>query len=107
MNNPKLDFMKAGYVFAYDAKTGEVLRTHEKFVEVTPGSGEVPPISEAECEQVRAEVAGAFRGREVEALVAPEGFVLRGDVPMTVDVGTKILCEVAERVAHPGAYSSA
>lgn len=95
MNAARFDFVSAGYVFAYDAKSGEVLRTHEKSVEVIDGCEERPPrITEAECEQVRAEVARDFPGREVDALITPEGFALRENVLLSVDPGNKVVREV-------------
>ncbi len=97
MNAPKCDYVSAGYVFAYDAKSGEVLRTHETIVEVIQGSDERPTrITDAECEQVRSEVARVFPGREVEALIAPEGFALGENVRLSVDPGNKVVCVVPD-----------
>ncbi len=97
MNTPRIDNVSAGHVFAYDVKTGDVLWTHEKVVEVIRGREERPTrITEAECEQVRAEAARVFRGREVKALIAPEGFALRENVRISVDPETRILREIPD-----------
>lgn len=97
MNTPDIDNVCAGYVFAYDAKTGEVLWTHEKTVEVIRGREERPTrITEAECEQVRDEAARVFRGREVEALIAPEGFAMGENVRISVEPSKKVLRETPE-----------
>jgi hypothetical protein len=92
MKTPKIDNVSAGYVFAYDAKTGDVLWTHEKIVEVNRGREERPTrLTAAECEQVRAEAAQVFRGREVEALIAPEGFAPGENVRVSVEPSKKAL----------------
>ena len=104
MNTPQIDNVSAGYVFAYDAKTGDVLWTHEKIVEVIHGQDEPPlRITEAECEQVRAEAAQVFRGREVEALIAPEGFALRENMRISVDPDNKTLREIPD---EPGSIAA-
>lgn len=97
MNTPQIDNVSAGYVFAYDAKTGDVLWTHEKIVEVIRGCEDRPTrITQAEGEQVRAEAARVFRGRDVKVLMAPEGFALRENVRISVDPDKKILREIPE-----------
>lgn len=97
MNNPQIDNLSAGHVFAYDVKTGDVLWTHEKIVEVIRGRDECTTlITEAECEQVRAEAARIFRDREVKALVAPEGFAVRENVRISVDPDKKTLREIPD-----------
>lgn len=90
MNTPNIDNVSAGYVFAYDVKTGDVLWTDEKIVEVISGRERRPTRNtEAECEQVRVEAAQVFRGREVEALIAPEGFAPGENVRVSVEPSTK------------------
>ncbi len=97
MHTPEIDNVSAGYVFVYDAKTGDVLWTHEKIVEVIRGREERPiRITDAECEQVRAEAAHIFKGREVKALIAPEGFALRENVRLAVDPAKKYLREMPD-----------
>lgn len=97
MNTPRIDNVSAGLVFAYDAKTGDVLWTHEKIVEVIREREECRTrITEAECEQVRAEAARVFRGREVKALIAPEGFALRENVRISVDAAKKTVYEIPD-----------
>ncbi len=99
MSTPKIDNVCAGYIFAYDAETGDLLWTHEKTVEVTRGEEEYPtPITEAECEKIRVETAGVFRDRKVEALISPEGFTLRENVQISVDLDKKILLEQEDEV---------
>ena len=108
-----IDNVSAGYVFVYDAKTGDVLWTHEKLVEVIRGCNERPTrITDAECEQVRAEAARVFPSLKLKALIAPDGFALRENVRISVEPGTKVLCEVpeeprslADRFADSGEYS--
>jgi hypothetical protein len=110
MNIPQIDNVSAGYVFAYDARTGEVLWTHEKIVEVSRGCPERPArITDMECEEIRAEAAKVFLGRRVEALIAPEGFALGENVRITVDPDKRSLREscyelpsLAERFADSG-----
>ncbi len=97
MSTLAIDNVSAGYVFAYDAKTGDVLWTHEKIVEVIRGREERPTrITEAECEQLRAEAARVFRCLEVKALIAPEGFALRENVRISIDPDKKTLCEILD-----------
>lgn len=97
MGMPEIDNVSAGYVFVYDDKTGDVLWTHEKIVEVIRGApGRPARISDAECEQVRADAARIFRGREVKAVVAPEGFTVRENVRIAVDPAKRTLREIAE-----------
>ena len=97
INTPQIDNVSAGYVFAYDAKTGDVLWTHQKLVEVIRGREECPKqITEAEAEQVRAEAARVFRNREVKVLIAPEGFALSENVRIVVDPEKKILREIPD-----------
>ena len=92
MNTPNIANVSAGYVFAYDAKTGDVLWTDEQIVEVISGREKrTTRITEAECEQIRAEAAQVFRGREVEALIAPEGFAPGENVRVSVEPSTKAL----------------
>ena len=98
MSITQIDNVSAGYVFAYDANTGDVLWTHEKFVEVLGELKEpLPQITEDECEQVKAEAAKVFRGRKVEAMIAPEGFALSDKVRISVDVDQKTLCEIPDK----------
>jgi hypothetical protein len=97
MSTLPIDNVSAGYVFVYDAKTGDLLWTHEKIVEVIRGREERPTrITEAECEQVRAEAGRVFRGREVKALTAPEGFALRENMRISVDPDKKTLREIPD-----------
>ena len=92
MTNPRIDNVSAGYIFAYDEKTGDVLWTHEKIVEIVRGRQERPtPITDAECEQVRTEAARIFRGRKINAIIAPEDFALGENVRVSVDPRKKIL----------------
>jgi hypothetical protein len=92
MTMPQIDNVSAGYVFAYDAKTGDVLWTHEKIVEVIRGREDYPVrLTDADCEQVRTEAARVFRGREVKALIAPEGFTLAENVRVKVDPDKRTL----------------
>jgi hypothetical protein len=97
MSTEQIDNVSAGHVFVYDAKTGNVLWTHEKVVEVIPGREEYPTrITEAECEEVRAQAARVFRGREVKALIAPEGFAPGENVRISVDPEKKTLREIPD-----------
>lgn len=99
MNTPQIDHVSAGYVFVYDAKTGDVLWTHEKLVEVVRGREErAARMTEAECEQVRTEAARVFRGRDVKALIAPEGFALRENVRISVDASRGSLREIPDEL---------
>jgi hypothetical protein len=97
MHIPQIDNISAGYIFAYDAKTGEVLWTHEKMVEVIRGREACPTrVTAMEREQVRDEAARVFPDRRVEALIAPEGFALRENVRVSVDPKKKILKELQD-----------
>jgi hypothetical protein len=97
MKIPKIDNVSAGYVFAYDAKTGAVLWTHEKIVEILCGKqGRPPRITEEECEQIRAEAARVYCGQEVKALIAPDGFAMRENARIAVDVDKKTLYEISD-----------
>jgi len=97
MTTRKIDNVSAGIVFAYDAKTGDVLWTHEKFVEVTDGQKSCSTrITDDECEAVRAETASVFPDRKVAVLTAPEEFELRQNVLISVDTEKKRLCESRE-----------
>jgi hypothetical protein len=99
MNTSQIDNVSAGYVFAYDAKSGEVLWTHEKIVEVIQGREACPiRITEMECDQVKAEASRVFPNRKIEALIAPEGFALRENTRMSVDPKKKILVELEEDI---------
>jgi hypothetical protein len=99
MNIPQIDNISAGYVFAYDAKTGEVIWTHEKMVEMIRGREACPTrITDMEREQVRNEAARVFPDRKVEALIAPEGFALRENVRVSVHPRKKILMELEDEV---------
>jgi hypothetical protein len=94
MNPPPIDNVSAGFIFAYDAKTGEVVWTHEKLVEIIRGRGECPArLTEPEREQVRAEAARLFPDRQIEALTAPDGFALSENVKISIDPRTKIIRE--------------
>jgi hypothetical protein len=96
MSEAQFDNISAGYVFVYDGTTGDVLWTHQRIVEVIRGQEERPKrITEAECERVRAEAAQVFRGRDVRAMIADEGFVLRDNTRIVVDPETKVLREIA------------
>jgi hypothetical protein len=69
------------------AKTGEVVWTHEKLVEVICGRGECPArLTEPEREQVRAEAARLFPDRQIEALTAPDGFALSENVKISTPI---------------------
>jgi hypothetical protein len=97
MSEPQFDNVSVGYVFVYDGTTGDVLWTHERIVEVIRGLEERPTrITEAECERVRVEAAHVFRGRDVRALIAYEGFALRDNSRIVVDPETKSLREIAD-----------
>ena len=97
MGMPQIDNVSAGYVFVYDHETGDVLWTHEKIVEVVRGApGRPARISQAECEHVRADAARIFRGREVRAVIAPEGFTVRESVRISVDPAKHTLREIAD-----------
>jgi hypothetical protein len=99
MRNPRIDNVSAGYIFAYDAETGDVLWTHEKIVEVVRDREERPArVTETECEQVRAEAARVFRDRKVKALIAPQGFALGENMRISIDPQKKTLRE--EKEAH-------
>lgn len=94
---PRIDNVSAGYAFAYDVKTGEVLWTHEKLVEVEAGqAGSANRITETECEQIRAEAARVFRRRDIDILPAPDGFVLRDNVRIVIDPKSKTLREIQD-----------
>lgn len=94
MHAQQIDNVSAGYVFAYDDASGEVLWTHEKIVEVVRGQEACTiRISAAECEQIRVEAARVFRGRKVKALISPEGFALGENTRITVDPKTQVLQE--------------
>lgn len=94
MSTPQIDNVSAGYVFAYDDSTGEVLWTHEKIVEVNRGQDVCTiRITASECEQVRVGAARVFRGRKVKAMIAPEGFALSENMRITVDPKTQMLHE--------------
>jgi hypothetical protein len=94
MNPPPIDNASAGFVFVYDAKTGEVVWTHEKLVEVVRGRGECPArITEPEREQIRAEAARVFPDRKIEALIAPDGFALSENAKISIDPRTRVLRE--------------
>lgn len=94
MSSRQIDNVTAGYVFACDAASGEVLWTYRKIVEVARGCGERPArITDEECARVRAEAARVFRDCRVEALIAPEGLALAENVSIRVDPATRALCE--------------
>ena len=97
MNTPEIDNVSAGYIVAYDARTGDVLWTHEKIVEMIRGCEQRPnPITKTESEQIRAKAAEVFPHREVKAMIAPEGFALRENVRISVDPLKEILCEITD-----------
>lgn len=99
MNTPQIDNLSAGYVFAYDAMTGEVLWTHEKIVEVSREREACPiRITEMERDQVEAEAGRVFPDRKIESLIAPEGFALRENTRMSVDPKKKILVELEAEI---------
>ena len=93
----RVDHVSAGYIFAYDGKTGHVLWTHEKVVEVIPGRDYRPsPITDADCERVRAEAAKAFRDRDVKAMAAPREFGFAENVRIRVNPSTRMLETIPE-----------
>lgn len=96
MSARRIDNVSAGYVFVYDAKTGDVLWTHEKIVEMVRGCEDRPTsLTEAECERVRAEAARVFKGKEVKALIAPDGFVPAENARVRIDPDKKVPYAVA------------
>lgn len=97
MSIMKINNVSAGYIFAYDADTGAVIWTHEKYVEVVHGQKERPPrITEAECQEIKIEAARVFKNRKVEALIAPEGFTLDENERISVDSERKTLHKTAD-----------
>jgi hypothetical protein len=97
MSAPQFENVSVGYVLVYDSTTGDVLWTHERIVEVPRDREEGPTqITEEECERVRAEAAEVFRGRDVRALIAYEGFALRDNTRIVIDPESKALREIAD-----------
>ena len=86
MTRPGIDHVSAGHILAYDARTGEILWAHEKYVEIDPDREDSRiPISATEQAQLRADVAQVFRDREVRVLVVHGDFELRENTRIAVD----------------------
>lgn len=94
MNTQKIDNVSTGVVFVYDADTGDVLWTHEEITEVTGSKNDCQMwISQSECENIRATASQVFPNRKTNVIIAPEGFSLRENIRITVDVNKKTLIE--------------
>ncbi len=98
---PKLDHMLTGFVVAFDAETGDVLRVLETSVETVDGKPtHAAEITPAECEKVRAEAARNSPRRRVDVITAPpdmeqpEGELVRYHVdPMTRKLRVEPECD--------------